>query len=63
MANSLKISLGALGFKNYNLTLLDQLEGMLVEEVDINLAFLGGEYFLTHYLIFFLVFLDLLLRH
>ena len=44
------------------LTLLNQLQSVTVEEVHIDLGFLGCYDLVTHYLVLFLVLLDLLLR-
>ena len=44
------------------LTLLNQFESVTVEEVNIDLGFLGCYDFVSHYLVLFLVLLDLLLR-
>ena len=44
------------------LTLLNQLQGVTVEEVNIDLGFLGRSDLIAHYLVLFLVLLDLLLR-
>jgi len=62
MASSLRISVGAIWVKTQTLTLLNQFQSVTVEEVHIDLRFLGCNDLITHYLVLFLVLLDLLLR-